>query len=942
MKKFYIILLLFITHIYTYGQSTGGNSPCGEGGCELSPERNPHEEPRGGQDFEGQTSVDPNEIIGPQGHDSLRWVSINEVLNYTIYFENDPEFATANAQNVDVRFTFEQNEWMKDFTLGTYGFANMSWNIDDAVNTYQKRLDLVDTMQIYVDLIAGLDITKKQAFWKFSSIDPESGFAPWQHDRGMLPVNDSTHVGEGFVQFSLKPLSTMKTGDTISIAANIVFDQNDTIPTNRWKNVIDAGNPVSKVIATADASNPRIHHLTFEAKDDEGGSGIKQVRLFLANQFGVYEEYAVCTADSTVDIETEAGRRYEFYSLAEDNVGNLEPLKEKADIVLNNNTAPTDILLSSTSFQDDIAEGGFIAEISSVDIEEGGTFSYELAEGEGAMHNDLFLIEGTQLKAKNAFKCADINEYKVRISTTDEGGLSFSKAFVLNLENVLEKPKPDTLNVTICHDETFLFRGVEYSESGTYRYSESNEYMCDSLFVINLTVLPHMDAPLVTVEGDYTLVSSSERNNQWFKEDGTPIAGATNQKFTPTADGIYYVAIKNGECYSDASIAYNVQVSNDYTLAMNLNKGWNWISSNLSDEKYKSARSFLSPLGDSVDRLVGLDSEITRDSQNNMIGSLNELKPQEGYLLKTNAMVDNEWEGNAYLPSANPIQLKNGWNWIGYIPTLSNDLDIALSKLIPSEGDVIKDYTDFAIYEGGKWIGTIAEMKPGVGYMYYSCKNTSFTYPTQKVFPVSAPNEARKLAGAYTGSAWSMDSNEYPYNMNIIAEVYNGAEKVPAGLYTVGAFVGGECRGVGKLVDGKVFLTVYGDVDNSIVKFKVKDNSTDREYDLKESISFGNTLVGSVASPYHLSLEGSTGINGVYTTGYNIYPNPVRNCMYVSGDVASIKSVTVVAMSGAKAIKVESYDTNGIDMSSISPGTYVVVVNTDYGVYLEKILKTAY
>ena len=220
-------MLLCLTAI-----SVADDVKCNQGDQKPT-QRDPHEEPGDSTDFAGQTSVDPNEIIGPQGYDSLQWVSINDVLNYTIYFENDPEFATANAQRVDVRFDFQQKELMKDFTLGGFGFANMSWEMEKASNTYQDRINLADTMNIYVDLIAGLDVTKKQAFWKFSSIDPESGFAPWQSDRGMLPVNDSTHVGEGFVRFSIKPVSTMHTGDTISIQANIVFDQNDTIPTDR-------------------------------------------------------------------------------------------------------------------------------------------------------------------------------------------------------------------------------------------------------------------------------------------------------------------------------------------------------------------------------------------------------------------------------------------------------------------------------------------------------------------------------------------------------------------------------------------------------------------------------------------------------------------------------------------------------------------------------------
>ena len=44
----------------------------------------------------GGISADPNEIIGPMGYDSIHWVSGKDVYNYTILFENAPEFVTAN------------------------------------------------------------------------------------------------------------------------------------------------------------------------------------------------------------------------------------------------------------------------------------------------------------------------------------------------------------------------------------------------------------------------------------------------------------------------------------------------------------------------------------------------------------------------------------------------------------------------------------------------------------------------------------------------------------------------------------------------------------------------------------------------------------------------------------------------------------------------------
>lgn len=145
MKK--IIFFLFLQSISMI--TLNAQVRCHQGD-QTPPHRDPYEQRADSSEFLGQTSVDPNEIIGPQGYDSLQWVSINDLLNYTIYFENDPDFATANAQRVDVRFDFDKKNLMKDFVLGTYGFANMSWNIENAASTYQNRLDLVDTMQIYV------------------------------------------------------------------------------------------------------------------------------------------------------------------------------------------------------------------------------------------------------------------------------------------------------------------------------------------------------------------------------------------------------------------------------------------------------------------------------------------------------------------------------------------------------------------------------------------------------------------------------------------------------------------------------------------------------------------------------------------------------------------------------------------------------------------------
>lgn len=935
MKIILLFIVFFISLSECYAQT--GEACIPKGNDNPVPPPPHHQDPLDDTSTSGGISADPNEIIGPMGYDSIHWVSVKDVLNYTILFENDPEFATANAQKVDVRFTFEDKAQMKGFGLGTYGFANMSWDIEKNPAAYQNRLDLRDSMFIYVDLTAGIDVVKQQAFWTFSSIDPETGYNPWQVDRGMLPVNDSTHVGEGFVKFQLIPNETLQTGDTISIAANIVFDQNDTIPTNRWCVTIDAGAPTSKVKGKKDSKNENLYHLTVQAADDENGSGLKRVMLYQANNFGIYEEYAVCPLDTVIDFKAEPGRQYRFYTLAEDNVGNLEALKEEADLVINVNAAPTDIALSDSIFQDDIVQGGFIAELTSEDIETESTFSYALAEGEGAIHNEMFQISGTQLQAKDCFKCAEDSVFKIRLSTTDEGGLSFSKAFELNLKKVLIKPDVDTLNVCICEGDVYDFFGKECEKAGTYRYEKSNEFMCDSVYVLNLTMLPRTEKPLVTIEGTHTLVSSADKGNQWFREDGTMVVGENGQKFTPTTDGVYYVAVSNGSCFSEPSQSYRVTLSTETDLKLDLAKGWNWISSNLSETEHQEALQFIKPIEDVTERLVGQMTELYNDSKLGFVGNLKQIVPEQGYKILVSEPVSNTWSGNGSRADVTPITLQKGWNWIGYIPISNVDVTEALSGLNPSENDVVKTLDAFATYSNGKWTGTLSTMNQGIGYLYYSGKDTHFKYPLLNVF--KAEPEPSVMSSMALSSPWMYDAHAYPDNKTLVAEVFNGSTKAIDGIYTIGAFVKDDCRGIGSYIDGVLYLTIHGTIANKEkVSFKAFENATGNEWRIAETVSMDGIHLGTPVSPYPLHIDSSTGIQSATAVSLNIYPNPVRHTMYINGDTDCIKDITILATNGNIVLATKGYQEKGIDVNALLSGVYVVAIHTNNGYLYKKII----
>src|SRR5690606_32849472 len=56
----------------------------------------------------------------------------------------------------------------------------------------------------------------------------------------------------------------------------------------------------------------------------------------------------------------------------------------------------------------------------------------------------------------------------------------------------------DTTLATICNQDSFLFDGNYYTNAGIYTQSYSNQYGCDSILVLDLSVLPATPLPTVT------------------------------------------------------------------------------------------------------------------------------------------------------------------------------------------------------------------------------------------------------------------------------------------------------------------------------------------------------------------------------------------------------------------------------------------------------------
>jgi Zn-dependent metalloprotease len=278
-------------------------------------------------------SYDPNDIIGPPAYSDTNFVSINATLPYKIRYENDPKFATGPAQKVVIYHDLDSNTDWNSFRLGDFGFYNYNFEVPENSTVYTNRLDIRDSFDIYLDVTAGLDVSIGQAFWIFESIDPNTGLPPTSGDKGFLAVNDTvTHKGEGFVNYTIKPLSTASTGDSIRAIAEIIFDQNPSILTPKIFNVIDAKPPTSSMNAVSGVLDSSLVRLTFGGSDDAGGSGIGNFDIYYSENNGGFQIYQSEVADTFLDFRGTFGSSYAFYSRGRDNTGNLEDNKSTGDI----------------------------------------------------------------------------------------------------------------------------------------------------------------------------------------------------------------------------------------------------------------------------------------------------------------------------------------------------------------------------------------------------------------------------------------------------------------------------------------------------------------------------------------------------------------------------------------------------------------------------------
>jgi ELWxxDGT repeat protein len=133
------------------------------------------------------------------------------------------------------------------------------------------------------------------------------------------------------------------------------------------------------------------------------------------------------------DFETKSS--YNFRIETRDGDG-LAFQKQLALTVINLNDAPTDISLSNSISNENVAINTVVGNLSSTDQDAGNTFTYSLASGAGDADNASFNISGGALRFSVSPDFESKSNYSLRLRSTDQSGAFIDKAFTININNV--------------------------------------------------------------------------------------------------------------------------------------------------------------------------------------------------------------------------------------------------------------------------------------------------------------------------------------------------------------------------------------------------------------------------------------------------------------------------------------------------------------------------
>lgn len=340
------------------------------------------------------------------------------------------------------------------------------------------------------------------------------------------------------------------------------------------------------------------------------------------------------------------------------------------------------------------------------------------------------------------------------------------------------------------------------------------------------------------------------------------------------------------------------------------------------------------------------------------VGTIDSLNPGIMYKLKVSGDSSVDLIGQRVDGEDRPINLSEGWNWLGYLPDQSLALDEAFASLTHSGGDIIRSQSAFSQFseESRSWIGNLSSMSPGAGYKFYRGNSCTLTYP-------GANGESAivlEMMQVASDPGWEIDASDFEQVMAVTGRLTLGGDVVTGEETVLSAWVDGELRGVARAINildqWLYFMNVYGMHDelNLNVEFRAWDPVLGLYDQLEGSVTYApESMAGTPRRPVELrgllatSSEDvpGTGLPGTFAISQN-YPNPFNPTTRINFELPEMADVrlevyNIIGQRVALLVNEQrraGYHQVTFDGSSLASGVYLYRIQAGTFIQTQKMM----